>query len=127
MKVYTCPENVQVPELEDAMNDEGRYDMKKDDANNQQFFAALKAELQAMGYTGPLTGEVIRLAQGDGSAIYMVADAPRKTCLIHCPLGDAWTLPEWQTNGLTKKVVKEMIAADRRLAALFGRKKDAVP
>lgn len=121
MKVYSCPDTVKVPDFDDAFVN-GRYDYKKDDANNAVFMADLKAELIRAGYTGPLTGEVLYFPYADGKAAYMVADAPRKTCLIHLPLGDAWSLPEWQTKGLTKAEVKKMIEADQRLAALFGGK-----
>lgn len=110
MKVFSCPDTVTPPDCMAAFVD-GRYDMAKDDALNEKFYADLKAELIRMGYNGPLTGGLVYFPQGDGSAIYMVADAPRKTCLIHCPLGDAWSLPEWQTKGLTKKMIAEMVTA----------------
>lgn len=121
MKTFSCPEAVTPPDFMDAMVN-GRYDMAKDDELNQQFFAALKSHLQTMGYRGPLTGEIVSFPYADGKAVYMVADAPRNTCLIHCPLGDAWALPEWQTRGLTKKEVQEQIRSHKALAALFAKK-----
>lgn len=122
MKVYSPPTNVKVPDFMEALDENGRYSHEKDEELNAAFFADLKASLIASGYTGPLTGEVLYFPQGDGSAIYMVADAPRKMALIHCPLGDAWSLPDWQTDGITKKVVLERIESHRRINALFGRK-----
>ena len=121
MKVYSVPAGVKVPDFMDAMTN-GRYDMDKDNKQTQQFLDDVKAKLLSMGFNGPLTGEVVRYQIADGYAQYMVADAPRQSCLIHLPLGDAWSLPAWQTNGITKKVLKEQLAADKRLAALFARK-----
>ena len=121
MKVYACPNNVTPPDFMDAfVND--RYSVEKDDELNNDFFERLKAELIRMGYTGPMTGEVVYFGYADGAAVYMVADAPRNTCLIHCPIGDAWNLPEWQTKGLTKRDIKERLAANKRLSQVFGSK-----
>lgn len=118
MNVYACPDTVHVPEFEEMLDDTGRYSMEKDDALSEKFYEELKAEIIRMGYTGPLTGGLVYFPQGDGKAIYMVADAPRNTCLIHCPLGDAWSLPDWQLKGLTKKQIKEMVTTP----VLFGKK-----
>lgn len=118
MKVYSVPAGVKVPDFMDAMVG-GRFDMKKDNEQTEKFLDDLKAELHRMGFNGPLTGEILRYQVADGYAQYMVADAPRQSCLIHLPLGDAWSLPEWQTNGITKKVAKEQIAAHKRFAAIF--------
>lgn len=121
MKVYACPAAVKVPDFMDSMVN-GRFDMEKNDKADEQFFADLRAHLLANGYSGPLTGELVYFGYADGSAVYMVADAPRNTCLIHCPIGDAWSLPEWQTRGLTKKDIKDRLSADRRLSKMFGAK-----
>lgn len=68
-----------------------------------------------------LTGEILYFPIADGSAAYMVAEGS-KTILIHLPIHDAWSLPDWQLRGLTKTEVKNRVAADKRWAKLFGKK-----
>lgn len=121
MKVYRLPEGIEAPDFADAIVN-GRYDYKRDDELTEQFFAKLKTRLQELGYTGPLTGEKVYFPIADGKAVYMVAESKKTTALIHCPIGDAWDLPEWQTRGLTKTEVKKMVEGHRRMAELFGRK-----
>lgn len=121
VQVCVIPEGVTPPDFDDAMVN-GRYDMKLDDANNQRFFDEVKAKMLSMGYTGPLTGEILYFPIADGSAAYMVAEAPKKTILIHLPIGDVWNLPEWQLRGLTKAEIKRQVASRKRLNALFSKK-----
>lgn len=116
MKVYGLPAGINPPDFADALVN-GRYDYKRDDENNEKFFDALKAKLQSMGFTGPLTGKLAYFPIADGKAVYMVAESKKETVLIHCPIGDAWSLPEWQTRGLTKTEVKKMVTAK----PLFGK------
>lgn len=54
---------------------------------------AIKDHLDALGYLGPLTGKIVSFPVADSRAEYMYAQAPgspRKDCLVHLPLGDAW-------------------------------------
>ena len=123
MKAYGIPDHVHVPDFDESMVD-GRYSMEKDNEVTEKFYADLKAYLvNDCACTGPMTGEIVRWQRGDGYAQYMVGEIPRgETFLVHIPLHDAWSVEDALIRGLRKTDIKQMIAADKRLAALFGRK-----
>ena len=107
MKVYSTP----VP-FENKWDD----DWQKHEADHQE---QVKAWLQANGYSGPRTGEVLSFGVGDGCASYMYADAPgAKACLIHLPYGDAYQYPD--VRYLPKKEVLRRLDSQKRVAALFS-------
>ena len=118
MKVYAVPDAIKVPEFQDCMVN-GSFDPAKYDTSNDRFFDDLEAELRRMGYTGKRTGKLWRSPMADGYAIYMVAEKGSTMVLIHCPIGDAWCLPEWQTRGLTRAEVIKRVDAPK----LFGEKR----
>lgn len=121
MQVCSVPDGVTVPDFGDTLTD-GRYDMKKDDANIARFIEELKQRLIEMGYTGKLTGNVVRFPIADGYAQYMVAESPKKTVLIHLPIHDAWNIPEAHARGLLKSDIAYMVERDAKFRDLFGSK-----
>lgn len=116
MKVYSAPVEVKSPNV-----DYTKFNMDDYESENKRYFADLKTALVAMGYTKPLTGELVYYSMGDGSAIYMIAEG-RTTFLVHCDVGDAWSLPEWQTRGLRKADIIKSVNGRKTLAALFAKK-----
>lgn len=118
MKVYAIPSGVKAPDF-DASFVNGRFDIHAYDADVERFFTELEAALRATGYTGKRTGKLWRAPMADGQAVYMVAERRSSICLIHCPVGDAWHLPEWQTRGLTRADVVRYVDAPR----MFGEKR----
>lgn len=115
MKVYSPPAGITPPSFEDDMDDNGRFSIDKMQQNEEAFFVQLETALRGQGYTGKRTGKLVTFPMADGKAVYMVAEG-RSFALIHCPVGDAWDLPEWQTRGLTKADVIARVDAKR----LFG-------
>lgn len=101
MKCFAAPEQITPPKSSRAA--EGAY-------KNQ-----LAEHLRGLGFTGPLTGEIVRFPFADSYAFYMVADAPQTMSLVHCPLGDAWDLPGYQTRGLRKTDILAAINRERAL------------
>jgi hypothetical protein len=118
MQVYGLPEGLEPPDFTDSLVD-GRYDMKRDDEVHAAFFERVKEALIAIGYTGPLTGEIVRFPIADGNAAYMVADRPRGMALIHLPVHDAWQIPDAHARGLRKADIVAQVTAKARWAALF--------
>lgn len=120
MQVYSLPDEVPAPVV-----DYSNFDLKKMEADEKAHSEKLKAHLIGQGYKGPHTGKIVAIPHADGHAQYMIADAPRGTCLIHLPYCDAWHSP-WASK-LTKK---EAIAnADRgaRLRDMFASRSPSVP
>lgn len=115
MKVYACPEECPAPEI-----DFKNYDPDEHQIKEQDHMAELKIYLNQMGYTGPLTGKIFREPMADGYAQYMFADAPRRSCLIHLPYGDAWNSPNVQH--LPKKEIVKRIENQEAIARLFAEK-----
>jgi hypothetical protein len=116
-----CKSPLDAPDFDEAFVD-GRYSMEKDDEVHNKFFADLKAKLIEMGYTGKLTGEIVRFPIADGAAQYMVAEGQKKTILIWLEIHDAWNIPDAHARGLNKTDIKNMVTRNERMAALFGRK-----
>lgn len=122
MQVYAPPDDVKVPDFDEAFVN-GRYDMNKDDEIHKAFFERLKKKLREEGYTGPLTGEIVRFPIADGAAQYMVADRPRGMVLIHLPIHDAWSIPEAHARGLRKADIVKLVEGERAWRELFAKKK----
>lgn len=55
-----------------------------------------------------LVGEVIHIPWGDGAALYMVFRT-KPLQLIHLPIGDAWSVPDYMTRGLRVSDLKRMV------------------
>lgn len=116
MKVFACPAIVPVP-TPDYANYDWEVEQKRENDHKKQLASWLKER----GYTGKYTGEVVSFSVGDGAANYMVADAPRKFCLIHLPYGDGYNYRH--VEFLPKKEIIEKIATDKALNAAFDRAK----
>ena len=111
MKVYDCPNEVPAPELNWDYDNIQETHAKLEQAEKDHS-VKLKAWLVNRGYTGKNTGEIFRMPMGDGYAQYMVADAPRKSCLIHLPYGDAWDHRD--ASFIPKKEVIRSIEAEKK-------------
>lgn len=122
MKWYGLPEGIDAPDFEESMVN-GRFDMDANNQVNEKFIQKVKDWLIGNGYTGPLSGEIVRYGQGDGYAEYMVGQGGGKTFLIHLPIGDAWQIPEAHMRGLRVADIREQVASQKRMDALFGRVK----
>lgn len=121
MKVYATPKEIPTPDFADALTD-NRYDRAKDDANIAKFQGDLKDHLIAQGYTGKLTGKVIRFPVADGYAAYMVAQKGASLVLLHLAIHDAYAIPAAHERGLTAADVRAKIKQAEAMAAIFGRK-----
>lgn len=119
MKVYAAPEEVARP-----VHDFANFDRHKYFAQEEDYLKRLKEHLKSMGYTGEHTGEEFSIPCGDGAARYMVMEGPKTFALVHLPLGDAWSVPEYMTRGLRKGDVLKKIESTKRIAELF-RQRDA--
>lgn len=104
MKVYSCPEGI---ELEKP--DYANYDLAKETAKEADHMARLKAWLIANGSPGPMTGETVSFPVGDGQARYMYADG-RRPFLVHLPYGDAYhhmDVAHWPKAAILKRIASE--------------------
>jgi hypothetical protein len=111
-KIYSAPKEIKAPDLFNSK------DWQKD---SEKYIADVKAHIKKMGYTGKNAGEVIRFGVADGYAEYMVLSM-KPMALIHL----AEICDGYQTQFahlMTAAEVNKMIAADKRMAELFGGKK----
>lgn len=114
MKVYSCPDQVTF-----AQPDYSKYDADAERQREERHSADLKEWLQANGWPGERTGEILQEPHADGYACYMYGDAPgNKACLIHLPYGDAWQSPN--VPHLPKKEILSRLDRGKRMKALFG-------
>jgi hypothetical protein len=113
MKVYALPEEVPAP-IVDYTN----FDLKKMQADEEAHSERLKAYLISMGYTGPNTGGIYRIPHADSHAVYMYADAPRGSCLIHLPYCDGWNSPH--AAKMTQKEVLLSIKQQANMKRMFA-------
>lgn len=118
MKVYSAPADLPPPEIK--FDQDGRYDGDGTNAAEQAFLDALAAKLRSWGHDGPMTGELVRFPWADGHAVYMVAQAKRAMCLVHCPIGDAWSLPDAYLRGLSQADVRAQIKQRETIKALLS-------
>jgi len=94
MKVYKCP--IPEPNYGDYSNWQ---------SIDKKFYTDLKTYItNILNYKGGLTGKLFMIPWADGHAVYMVGQGANNTkpFLIHCPVGDAWDVPEYMTRGITK-------------------------
>jgi hypothetical protein len=115
MKVYACPAEIPVPEV-DYMN----YNMEKEDKAQEKHQADLKAWLISKGYKGQHTGKVIYFGVADGHAHYMIADG-KKSFLIHLPYGDNWHYQD--VEFLPKKEIIRRLMQQEKMDSLFSKGK----
>lgn len=114
MKLYSLPDSVPAPEV-----DYRNYDNQKVAADEKQHMADLKTHLIKLGYIGKHTGEIYSEYVADGTALYMVVDAPRAFGLIHLPYGDAYQ--SRNVAFLTKAEILRRIVANKRFEAMFNK------
>lgn len=112
MKVYAAPEGITLE------TDYSNYNPENERKKEDQYKADIKSLLVSEGYTGPLTGEIATFPVADGYAMYMYADAGRKSCLIHLAIGDAWNYQFIER--LTKADIVQSINRNKNLKKLFG-------
>jgi hypothetical protein len=121
VKIYRLPDEVPAPKV-DYMN----YNREKEMAAEAAHKAALKKFYGDQGYTGPNSGKVYSEGVADGSADYMVFEAPRgsnlreKFFLIHLPYGDAYH--SQNVRFLTKTEIIKRLNAAENFRKLFGSK-----
>ena len=114
LKVYSIPADAPpVPEY-----DYLACDWKNEDAKIEAHKSKLAEYLRQIGYTGKHTGGIVNIPHADSHASYMIADAPRGTCLIHLPYMDAWNSP-WASK-LTKKEAIDMAERHKKAKKMFG-------
>jgi len=106
--IYGTPTELPEPEWPEYKVD-GRFSIDRMNELNDKFLADLRAWLTSAGYTGELTGEVVRWVRGDGYASYMVMSL-RPLRLMHIPLGDAWRMDAIFERGLTAADIRTNIA-----------------
>ena len=112
MKVYGAPEHLKY--RPDYRNYNPKLEREKEDTANFK----LKEWLIGEGYTGPLTGEIVYYGVADGNAQYMIADAGRRSCLIH--IGDSG----YHYQGIEhfpKSAIVKRLEQHKVMAKLFGK------
>ena len=113
MKVYSCPAEVPAPAANYT-----NFDLDKMQADEEAHSAKLKAHLIAQGYTGEHTGGLYYIPHADSHAVYMLADAPRGSCLIHLPYCDGWHSP--YATKMTKAEVIKSIKQRANMKTMFA-------
>ena len=110
MKIYSC--SVPTDQVSSYLN----RDWQKEEEEN--LLANMEAA-RALGYTGKLTGKVVRDGVADGYACYMVMQAPSGAIsLMSMDWCDGYQSP-W-AHRWTKKDVLGMITRQDARAKLFG-------
>lgn len=111
-KVYSTPEDFDVPALSDFSRARGDSILDRLDAYDKacdKYRAKLAAYCRQMNPDNALVGKVLHLGPvGDGYAEYMVWNT-KPLSLIHLPIGDAWQMPAAYERGLTLAEVKRMV------------------
>lgn len=113
MRVYSSP--IPDPEI-----DFGGFDVKKTEAQYDEHKQKVIQWLRENGYNGPRTGEIVRFPVADGYAQYMLADAGKKSVLIHLPYWDGWQYRD--VEFLPLKEILKRIDQQKKRAALFASK-----
>jgi hypothetical protein len=113
MKVYSSP--VEAPKFPSP------FCMEEYEKNNDEYIAKVKKDLIDSGFTGKNTGKMFYMPIADGAAQYMYADAPRRSCLIHLEVGDAWDHPDAQF--IPQKEVLRRIKAREKMDEAFKKAK----
>jgi hypothetical protein len=113
MKVYGCPDEIPVPEI-----DFKNYNHERVLQQEADHAAKLKAWLIQQGYTGKHTGGIASFGVADGCAQYMLAEG-KTSCLIHLPYGDAYNYPD--VKFLPKAEIIKRIEQKKGLAELFSK------
>lgn len=114
MKVYA--NHIPAPSFTD---ENGRYDARLYEHRIEKYLADTKAWVVAASEHHPLVGQVVRTPYADGYAEYMVAKFDGKVCLVWLEVGDAWRDTMFE-RGVTITLLKQKVAAQERMAALFG-------
>lgn len=102
--VYRYPDKVGPPP--EPVYTDGRYDMEATDAAEAAWCERLAEYCRDFG-NGDLAGKRIAIPYADGGAEYMIL-SHKPTRLIHLPLGDAWSVPDYQTRGLRVSDLRRM-------------------
>jgi hypothetical protein len=104
-KVYAAPKGFEAPDI--------GYVTRPDWREFEQAYIDRMAEAaRAQPGAGPLVGQVLRIPYADGAAQYLVwSEKPLE--LIWLELGDAWSVPDYQTRGLRLADVAAMIGRRR--------------
>ena len=113
MKVYR--NSIPAPEF---VNHEGRYDTALYEERCEKYLEDTRAMVLSVGQPHPLAGEVVRTPYADGYAEYMIAKFDGKVCLVWLEMWDAWSDPLFE-KAVTVTMLKEKVAAQKRLAELF--------
>ncbi len=117
MKVFSWPEAVPKPTIDWTDPNLEGVSGKED-----EYTKRLKEWLIGEGYTGKNTGRIAKFQIADGYALYMLAEASRRSVLVHLPYGDGYRFP--YIERLRKKDILANIISCDRLERLF-RAKDA--
>ena len=117
-KGYSAPTHLVPPDDEDAQVD-GQVDIDRLLDLEQKHLEDVQEWARENGQ-GDIRGEVVYFPRGDGAACYVVFKT-NPCSLIHINTGDAWMIPEPYMRGLRSKDLREQVAADKRMAALFAR------
>ena len=113
MKVCGVPKEVSFPEP-----DYSNFDFKKEQEREKLHKQDLKNWLQAQGYEGEHTGEVLSFPVADGHAQYMMADGGKKSLLIHLPYGDSYHYRD--VEFLPRSEIVKRIGQEKGLQSIFG-------
>lgn len=105
--IYHHPEALgPVPDW--VYTEDGRYDRAATTASENEWKHRLAEWCKARSKgKGDLVGKLIYIPFADGAAEYMIMQHS-PVALIHLPLGDAWSVPEYQTRGLRISDLRKM-------------------
>lgn len=117
MKVYSPPTSLgDPPEFSDYRDESGRYDFKAHGEAEEAWVEKI-CEMARQNKCD-VAGEKIYFGVGDGYAVYVVWDS---YSLVHCPIGDNWSIPDAHARGLRLSDVRQMIKSEKAMNQLFGR------
>lgn len=107
------------PRFEDFLTPGGKhhYDFAAHYEAEEQWVRDLQAEARRANPKADLAGETIYFPMGDGKAVYVMWS---NSSMVHCPIGDSWSIPDAHARGLRVRDIRDMIRSDKALREIFG-------
>jgi hypothetical protein len=116
--VYAAPTDLgDPPGFSQFRDGNGRLDFQAHRAAEDAWVATISAAARAANPRCDIAGEIVTFPIADGAAMYVIWNT--KT-LIHCPVGDAWQIPDAHARGLRAADLRDLVNRRKRMAELFG-------
>lgn len=113
--VYAPPASVgPVPDFDDYKDENNRYDFNAHLAAENKWIEKVCDEARRRNPKCKIAGKMVYFGVGDGNAVYVIWN---NTSLVHCPVGDNWSIPDAHARGLRAADLRVM--AQDRLSSAF--------